>query len=239
MTANKRRAIIWFRGTDLRLHDNPVVDQAAKLVAAGTVHEVLPVFVYDPRFFAATPAGDPRTGPHRAQFLLQSVADLQASLQAAGNDLLVLVGHPERLLPPLATGEKPLVLTTAEVASEELRIERRVASALRDARGSLKPLWSTTLYHLDDLPFDDDLRDLPDVFTPFRNKVESRCTVRAPLPAPAPGTLPPVASVDDNVPRFGGTSLEELSAALPEHCPPLVTPPAGATVRDDVRHFSV
>ena len=229
MTASKRRCILWFRGTDLRLHDNPIVDDAAKLVAAGTIHEVLPVYIYDPRFFAATPAGDPRTGPHRAQFLLDSVTDLRCSLQAAGNDLLVLVGHPERLLPQLTAGDKPLVLTTAEVASEELHIERCVASALRDVRGSLKPLWGSTLYHLDDLPYDADLRDLPDVFTPFRNKVESRCAVRAPLRTPAAGALPP-AEVD--VPRFSGVSLADLDAALPEHCPPLVKPKAGGpTVR--------
>lgn len=228
MTNNRRRAIIWFRGTDLRLHDNPIIDEAHKLVAAGAIHEVLPVYVYDPRFFAATPAGDPRTGPRRAQFLLESVADLRSSLLQAGNDLLVLVGHPEHLLPQLVHGDKPLVLTTAEVASEELRIERRVSSALRDVRGSLKAVWGSTLYHVDDLPFGADLRDLPDVFTPFRNKVESRCTVRAPLPSPK--SLPPAEALAEGLPRFDG-GLEELSAALPPSCPPLTsTRAAGPTV---------
>lgn len=34
------RAVLWFRGTDLRLHDNPVVHEAAQRVAAGQVAEV-------------------------------------------------------------------------------------------------------------------------------------------------------------------------------------------------------
>lgn len=34
------RAVIWFRGTDLRVHDNVVVHEAARRVQAGTVSEV-------------------------------------------------------------------------------------------------------------------------------------------------------------------------------------------------------
>lgn len=34
------RAVVWFRGTDLRLHDNPIVHEAAKRVQAGQVSEV-------------------------------------------------------------------------------------------------------------------------------------------------------------------------------------------------------
>lgn len=34
------RAVVWFRGTDLRVHDNVVVHEAARRVQAGTVSEV-------------------------------------------------------------------------------------------------------------------------------------------------------------------------------------------------------
>ena len=37
-------------------------------------------------------------------------------------------------------------------------------------KGQLQIVWDSTLYHKDDLPFSD-LNDMPDVFTPFRNKV--------------------------------------------------------------------
>lgn len=33
-------AVVWFRGTDLRLHDNVIVHEAARRVEAGQVAEV-------------------------------------------------------------------------------------------------------------------------------------------------------------------------------------------------------
>ena len=36
-------------------------------------------------------------------------------------------------------------------------------------RGQLQIVWDSTLYHKDDLPFGD-MNEMPDVFTPFRNK---------------------------------------------------------------------
>ena len=48
------------------------------------------------------------------------------------------------------------------------------ASQVRQALGSkgqLQPLWGPTLYHRDDLPFP--VEETADVFTPFKNKVDS------------------------------------------------------------------
>jgi len=47
-------------------------------------------------------------------------------------------------------------------------------------------VWGSTLYELEDLPYEysNGLVDLPDGFTPFRNKVEKKCTIRSPLQAP-------------------------------------------------------
>lgn len=43
--------------------------------------QVVPIFCFDPEFFKLTPTGYPKTGPYRAQFLLESVADLKRSLR--------------------------------------------------------------------------------------------------------------------------------------------------------------
>ncbi len=37
--------------------------------------------------------------------------------------------------------------------------------------GKLELHWGPTLFHLDDLPFREGLTDMPDVFTPFKQKV--------------------------------------------------------------------
>jgi deoxyribodipyrimidine photo-lyase len=44
-------------------------------------------------------------------------------------------------------------------------------------KASLQALWGPTLFHLDDLPYGGELQDMPDVFTPFRDKVEKKCQV--------------------------------------------------------------
>ncbi|EFJ39190.1 hypothetical protein VOLCADRAFT_101264, partial [Volvox carteri f. nagariensis] len=109
-----------------------------------------------------------------------------------------------------------LVLTAEEVTSEETRTDVAVARALKQQRrpqadaaaaagggsGSAKLLrfWGHTMYHIDDLTqppegggkaaFAPGMKDMPDVFTPFREKVEKRCPVRKDLPPPQKGDLP-------------------------------------------------
>ena len=47
----KHRVIVWFRN-DLRVHDNPVLAEAIKIVQARPqMTEVIPVFCFDPRFY--------------------------------------------------------------------------------------------------------------------------------------------------------------------------------------------
>lgn len=75
-------------------------------------------------------------------------------------------------------------------------------------KAQLKCLWGPTLYHRDDLPYSEALSDLPNTFTPFREKVEKKCQVRAELPAPRAGQLPLPASL--------AASLQQrLDAPLP------------------------
>ena len=81
-------------------------------------------------------------------------------------------------------------------------MDRAVSAALKkdgNKQNKLIKIWGSTLYHRDDLPYADDLSDLPDGFTPFRNKVESRASVRKPIPPPSRGALPLPRGVD-----FGG-----------------------------------
>ena len=92
------RLLLWFRN-DLRLHDNCILNEAAKRVETNEVKDVVPVFCFDPRMFQRSAWGNIKTGPFRAKFLLESVADLKASLREIGSDLVVAVGKPEEILP--------------------------------------------------------------------------------------------------------------------------------------------
>jgi hypothetical protein len=63
-SAAGRRAVIWFRN-DLRLRDNEAVSAVVSKVKRGEVADVVPVYVFDPRFFKASAWGNVKTGAHR------------------------------------------------------------------------------------------------------------------------------------------------------------------------------
>jgi deoxyribodipyrimidine photo-lyase len=78
-----RRGLVLFTG-DLRVHDNRALAAAAK-----ACEQVIPLFVLDEELLAG------RCGsPNRLAFLLDSLADLDASLRARGAGLLLRRGDP-------------------------------------------------------------------------------------------------------------------------------------------------
>lgn len=175
----------WFRGTDLRLHDNPALDRSAS-ICAKTESNLVPVFCFDPRYFgndARSDFGSLKCGPKRARFVLESVMDLRKSLQRQGSELLVACARPEDFFASLESAVKDRrtkIVYQDEVCSEERAIEFKVNKIF----ASKEKVWGSTLYELDELPYNESLSNLPDTFTPFRNKVEKKCTIHNPLPVP-------------------------------------------------------
>ena len=192
--------LIWYR-TDLRLHDHAPLHQAQQANAA-----IIPVYCFDPCQFGQTRFGFPKTGAFRAQFLLDSVADLRRSLQSLGSDLMVRQGAPETIIPQLA---KQLGATAvyyhAEVTAEETHVEYQLATALRAIGVTPTAFWGHTLHHPDDLPFA--TAEIPELFTHFRKQVERDATIFPPLPAPT--HLPPLPDGDrGTLPSLADWGLE-------------------------------
>ncbi|NJN23882.1 MAG: cryptochrome DASH, partial [Acaryochloridaceae cyanobacterium RL_2_7] len=107
--------LVWFRN-DLRIHDHGPLYQAIQSGCG-----VIPLYCLDPRHFGVTPYGFPKTGAFRAQFLLESLADLRQSLRGLGSDLLLRQGCPEDVIPALAQSlGVTRVIFNREVTSEEL-----------------------------------------------------------------------------------------------------------------------
>ena len=117
-----------------------------------------------------------------------------------------------------------MVVAQEEIASEELSVVRGVRRAIQ-GRADLHLIWDSTMYHRDDLPFASDLSDLPDVFTPARNKIESRSKVRPPVPGPRHGALQlPGGRGLEELLQHCPQTIEELNVLLPEGAPRLATP---------------
>lgn len=178
-----RRSLVWFK-TDLRLHDNETLVKAIE-----QSDEVIPVYIFNPADYAPTEFGFTKTGSFRAQFIIQSVAALAKALQAAGSGLVVKTGNPTVILPELATAYNATkVFAKKEVAYEEKLLEEQVEAALWKQHCTLETFSTSTLYHAQDLPFA--VKDIPDVFTSFRKKVEKESEVRKAFDAPEKITSP-------------------------------------------------
>eukprot|EP01031_Cornospumella_fuschlensis_P045298 gene45298-55417_t len=192
-----RRIVVWFRN-DLRVHDNPVLSAAHSLAKASSTDFVC-LYCFDPRHFVNTPYGNKKTGPFRAQFLLESVSDLRTSLRSLGSNLLVATGKPEDVIANLKSPDvgELVVLCQGEVTYEELQVEKAVEKAIKrvSPTGRIERIvGGCSLYHPEDLPFRADLKDLPDVFTPYREKVERAKTPVRPLLPPLPSLPAPPAA---------------------------------------------
>ena len=172
-----RTSIVWFK-TDLRLHDNETLVKAIE-----QSDEIIPVYCFDESHFETTEFGFQKTGNFRAQFLLESLQDLDKSLRAIGSGLLILRGKPEYEL--YKTAQKfnaQKLFSKKEVAYEEKQTEGRVEKELWKLKCEIKTFSTSTLYHAQDLPFS--IKDIPDVFTNFRKRTEKDAIIRPIFSAP-------------------------------------------------------
>jgi len=166
-----KKAIVWFK-TDLRLHDNETL---VKAIAQND--QIIPVYCFDETQFEETEYGFKKTGSFRAQFLLESVADLDKDLRALGSGLMVLKGKPEIEIPKVVSHYKVNKLyAKREVTFEEKQTEQLVQTELWKQQCEMLTFSTSTLYHAQDLPFS--IKDIPDVFSNFRKKVEKESTIR-------------------------------------------------------------
>lgn len=167
-------AIYWFQH-DLRLRDNP------GLLAHSSAEQLLLVY-----FWPRPPPWCNVTGlgPQRYRFLQESVLALQEDLAEYGQQLLVLKGSPQTLLPILVRAHGAQVVGTSRSPGYyERRTREQVAAALAVP---LRVHGGNTLYGDEQLPFN--AATMPGTFTPFKNGLEG-LPVTAPVGAPT--TLPP------------------------------------------------
>ena len=192
-----KTVIVWFK-TDLRLADNEVLCKAI----AESDH-LIPVYCFDDSHFETSPYEFQKTGSFRAQFLLESLIDLDMNLRELGSGLLILKGKPEEEIPKIvALYKSKKVFAKREVAFEEKQTEQVVQKALFKLGCEIETFSTSTLYSAEDLPFS--IKDIPDVFTVFRKKTEQEATVKKALPKPTAINSP-------EIPKMILHTIEELN----------------------------
>ena len=167
-----KRILVWFRN-DLRVHDQELLNIASEYNPIN----IIPVYCFDDRQFGATtPFGFAKTGKFRTKFIQESVIDLRNNLQKIGSNLIVRKGLPEKVISEIAVEQKvDLVLFSQEATSEEKQVGNKLIQALQKAQIKVDTVWQSTLHHPDELPFA--VKDIPDLFTSFRKKVEKQSEV--------------------------------------------------------------
>lgn len=184
-----KRSIVWFK-TDLRINDNETLFQAVSVS-----DEIIPVFILDERLLEQKNFGFRRIGAFRLKFLLESVRDLDRSLREIGSGLIFRIGKPEVVVPELAKQfGATKVFGKKEVASEEKELQGIIEKELWKQKCVFEDFSTSTLYHALDLPFG--IRDIPDVFSVFRKRVEKETLIRKVIPAPQKINSPYIPPID-------------------------------------------
>lgn len=212
MTASARTppgVVFWFR-SDLRLHDQPALLQAAGL-ARELGGWLLPVFVHDARLQAPTRWGFRRMGTQRGAWRAMALQALTQGLQALGSTLVQIEGDPVDLLGELLARLNQPLLVCEDIPAPE---EEAQVRALR-ARGlRVQTVWQSTLLAPEALPFAP--QAVPDHFTAFRQRLETH-GVRAAPPLAAISALPDLPP--DAALRACAEALPRISEAPSQQAP--------------------
>ncbi len=200
-----KKHLIWYRN-DLRIGDYPPFKAIEK---EAETSQLIPLYCFDPRQFATTSFGFPKTGTFRAQFLLETLIDLGNSLRSHGSNLVIRRGLPEEIIPEIVKKfQVSTIYFHQEVTSEEVAVEKALKQALAPLEVEVKTYTIATLFHPRDLPFK--INYLPEVFTQFRKKVEKSASVRPPIPVPE--KLPPLPNIEvEEIPTLESLGLQPVS----------------------------
>ncbi|WP_298440358.1 DASH family cryptochrome [uncultured Ferrimonas sp.] len=171
---------LYWLGQDLRLHDNPALQQAKH-----NTDRLLFVYCIDPNWFKPKRYHNAAVGKMRWQFMVQCLNNLHANLCKQQQQLLIFHGSPVGIISQLISQHQvSRVVRSRQVGIDEQRQWQRLTAHHPDV------FWreedGATLYDLAQLPFA--INDCPKTMADFLLQVDP-LAIAAPLLAPA--TLPP------------------------------------------------
>ena len=175
-----KTGLYWF-SNDLRLDDN-----VALVKAVQASQRLVCVYIVDPAWFSPNRYGQKSMGNHRWQFLLESLADLEQSLNSLGQQLLIVYGAP---LDALATLIARYNIDAVYKSQNAGFYEHKHWQLLQQRYRMLyfESVATHTLFTASSLPFS--LQNVPNTFTKFKNLVEplaEQGLVATPTSLPAP-----------------------------------------------------
>lgn len=169
MQKTEKYSLVWFRN-ELRTIDNDVLAEASK-----QADKVIGLYCFDPRYFEKNRFGFKKTEKYRAQFLIETIHNLKAQLEALNIDLLVYHDFPENAIPKICESHQITdIYLQKEWTQEEVETENAVKAQTTDI--NWHHIYNQFLYHPEDINFD--ISKTPQVFTVFRKKLEKYIDIR-------------------------------------------------------------
>ncbi|MFT5421134.1 MAG: deoxyribodipyrimidine photo-lyase [Candidatus Endobugula sp.] len=159
-----KTGLYWFTN-DLRVEDN-----SALLRATQTVQQLLCVYIVDPVWFAPNRYGLKSMGEHRWRFLCQTLVELEYSLNALGQQLVIVYASPLDALAALISQHEIDAIFRSQNAgfyeTKQWQLLQQRYRMLYFAEVATHTLFSTS-----SLPFS--LENVPATFSKFKKLVES------------------------------------------------------------------
>lgn len=172
MQKTKTTGLVWFQN-NLRVRDNTALTQATHR------HErVIGIYHLPQDWLEQTPWGFKKMERFRAQFLLQTLKQLQKDLAELNISLWVTVGQwHETLIKLQQVHNITDVYHQKEWTQEEVDQTNALPKNIKTHE-----FYDQFLFHPEDIPME--ITSIPEVFTVFRKKCEKYATVRTPLALP-------------------------------------------------------
>jgi deoxyribodipyrimidine photo-lyase len=163
--------LVWF-GNDLRIHDNDVLSLAVK-----NHSKVIGIYSIDPSLFKENEFGFKKMDVFRAQFLLESLFDLQQQLLTKNISLLVFLDKPENKLKTICDSYQiDSIYKQKEWTYEENISKIKVQKSLHHNIKIIE-VYNQFLYHPEDVNIK--IESIPQVFSNLRKKLEKYVAIRA------------------------------------------------------------
>ncbi|TFK06320.1 suppressor of cytokine signaling 4 [Platysternon megacephalum] len=210
----KHISIHWFR-KGLRLHDNP-----ALLAAMTDCRKLYPIFILDPWF-----PKNMRVSVNRWRFLVESLKDLDESLQKLNSRLFVVRGRPTEIFPVLFK-EWKVTRLTFEIDTEPYSRQRDSEVVRLAAEHGIQVIQkvSNTLYDTDRVIAENNGK-VPLTYVRLQTLLAALGPPKRPVPAPTLENLKDCHTPckDNHDAEYGIPTLEELGQD-PEQAGPRLYP---------------
>jgi deoxyribodipyrimidine photo-lyase len=228
----KKIGLHWFR-KDLRLQDNPSL-----AALASNVDELVCMYMLNDISALDNIESQSNTellGEHRANFINQSLIDLDLSLKNFDQKLIVVVNEGLASLLDLIDS---LGITSVSAEWHCGVNERNQWNDLISLRPELDYIQEngTTLYQESQFPFS--IKNMPSTFSPFRKKVEKYCHVEAldaplyTMPSSPLNAMPQNAMPKSAMPKSAMPQSAMPKSAMPKSAMPQSAMPLNALVTE-------